>query len=229
MNQKKNIFVFSFFLLVVVFLFMILGVFLATFSENNSVVSNGDMLFADIAINHSLGWAIKYSFVLGLIAATVSSTDSSITSITTSFSIDIFKIEKLKNQEKYRKITHIFTCFLIWFIVVFANNFLVNESLIEDFLFFVVYIYGPLLGIYVMGIFTKLKISEKLIPLIFVLSPVLSYFIQYYTKKLIGFDFGYSIIAVNGIISFVLFTMSGFVLPLNKCASPSKSTSESSQ
>ena len=163
---------------------MILGVFLATFSENNSVVSSGDMLFADIAINHSLGWAIKYSFVLGLIAATVSSTDSSITSITTSFSIDIFKIEKSKSQEKYRKITHILTCFLIWFIVVFANNFLVNESLIEDFLFFVVYIYGPLLGIYVMGIFTKLKISEKLIPLIFVLSPVLSYFIQSYTKKI---------------------------------------------
>ena len=48
-------------------------------------------------------------------------------------------------------------------------------------------------------------------------------------KKLIGFDFGYSIIAVNGIISFVLFIMSGFILPLNKCASPSKSTSESSQ
>ncbi len=228
-ESKKNIFVFSFFLLVVIFLFMVLGVFLATFSENNFVVSNGDMLFADIAINYSLGWAIKYSFVLGLIAATVSSTDSSITSITTSFSIDIFKIEKIKNQEKYRKITHIFTCFLIWFIVVFANNFLVNESLIEDFLFFVVYIYGPLLGIYVMGIFTKLKISEKLVPLIFVLSPVLSYFIQYYTKKLIGFDFGYSIIAVNGIISFVLFIMSGFILPLNKCASPSKSTSESSQ
>jgi uncharacterized membrane protein len=80
-----------------------------------------------------------------------------------------------------------------------------------------------------MGIFTKLKISEKLVPLIFVLSPVLSYFIQNYTKKLIGFDFGYSIIAVNGIISFVLFIISGFILPLNKCASPSKSTSESSQ
>ncbi|MCL7765193.1 sodium:solute symporter [Polaribacter sp. Z014] len=205
-DAQKNMFWFTIVLVIVNFFFLALGVLLTDYAQQNGIDAHKDQLFPIIATQGNLGLATALFFLLGLIAAAYSSADSALTSLTTSFSIDILEIDKKKDkneQEKIRKKIHIiFSLVLIATILVF-KYFIADASVIAKIFTFAGYTYGPLLGLYAFGMFTKLKVKDKLVPAICLIAPVLTYMISYYSKEKLGFDFGFFVLILNGFLTFI--------------------------
>jgi Na+/proline symporter len=205
-DAQKNMFWFTIVLVIVNFFFLALGVLLTDYAQQNGIDAHKDQLFPIIATKGTLGLATAIFFLLGLIAAAYSSADSALTSLTTSFSIDILEIDKKKapeTQEHIRKKTHIlFSCILIATILVF-KYFISDESVIAKIFTFANYTYGPLLGLYAFGLFTKIKVKDKMVPFICLATPVLSYVVNTIALSSFRFDFGFSLLILNGLITFV--------------------------
>ncbi|CAM1368462.1 Sodium:solute symporter [Tenacibaculum soleae] len=204
-DAQKNMFWFTLVLVVVNFFFLALGVLLTDYATTNEINAHKDQLFPTIAMSGDLGIATSLFFLLGLIAAAYSSADSALTSLTTSFSIDILEIDKKENQqekEKTRKKIHIlFSLILIATILVF-KYFIADASVIAKIFQFAGYTYGPLLGLYAFGLFTKLNVKDKLVPIVCILSPILTYIISVFSKSQLNFDFGFFVLILNGFITF---------------------------
>ena len=204
-DAQKNMFWFTLVLVVVNFFFLALGVLLTDYATTNGIAAHKDQLFPMIAMSGDLGIATSLFFLLGLIAAAYSSADSALTSLTTSFSIDILEIDKKENnqaKEKTRKKIHIlFSLILIATILVF-KYFIADASVIAKIFQFAGYTYGPLLGLYAFGLFTKLNVKDKLVPIVCILSPILTYIISVFSKSQLNFDFGFFVLILNGFITF---------------------------
>ncbi|MGB2225418.1 MAG: sodium:solute symporter [Polaribacter sp.] len=203
-DAQKNMFWFTIVLVIVNFFFLALGVLLTEFASNYGIDAHKDELFPLIATKGNLGLATSLFFVLGLIAAAYSSADSALTSLTTSFSIDIQEIDKKKDEkerEKVRKKNHIlFSGILIATILIF-KYFITNESVIEKIFVFANYTYGPLLGLYAFGLFTRLQVIDKWVPMVCILSPILCYILNTVCLTYFEFDFGFALLIVNGCIT----------------------------
>ena len=145
-------------------------------------------------------------FIIGLIAAAYSSADSALTALTTSFSIDILNIEKKyspQEQVTIRKRIHVLISLILILVIISFKYLIKDESVIAKLFVFAGYTYGPLLGLYAFGLFTKLKVKDKLVPVIAILSPILSYFISINSIKWFGFEFGFFILILNGFLTFL--------------------------
>lgn len=205
-DAQKNMFWFTIVLVIVNFFFLALGVLLTDYAQKNGIDAHKDELFPIIATKGSLGLATAIFFLLGLIAAAYSSADSALTSLTTSFSIDILEIDKKKEkseQIKIRKKIHIvFSLVLIVTILIF-KYFIADASVIAKIFTFANYTYGPLLGLYAFGLFTKLKVKDKAVPIICLASPILTYLASYLSLTYLSFDFGFALLVVNGMITFI--------------------------
>lgn len=205
-DAQKNMFWFTIVLVIVNFFFLALGVLLTDYAKSNGIDAHKDELFPIIATKGSLGLATAIFFLLGLIAAAYSSADSALTSLTTSFSIDILEIDKEKDkakQEKTRKKIHIlFSLILIATILVF-KYFIADASVIAKIFTFANYTYGPLLGLYAFGLFTSIKVKDKMVPLICLASPFLTYLANYLSLEYFNFDFDFSLLILNGFITFL--------------------------
>ncbi|MFD2529065.1 MULTISPECIES: sodium:solute symporter [Polaribacter] len=205
-DAQKNMFWFTIVLVIVNFFFLALGVLLTDYAKSNGIDAHKDELFPIIATKGSLGLATAIFFLLGLIAAAYSSADSALTSLTTSFSIDILEIDKEKDkakQEKTRKKIHIlFSLILIATILVF-KYFIADASVIAKIFTFANYTYGPLLGLYAFGLFTDIKVKDKMVPLICLASPFLTYLVNYLSLEYFNFDFDFSLLILNGFITFL--------------------------
>jgi len=206
-DAQKNMFWFSIALVIVNFFFLALGVLLTDYAAANEINAHKDNLFSSIAMSGNLGLATSLFFLLGLIAAAYSSADSALTSLTTSFSIDILDIEKKESEGekiKIRKRIHILFSLLLAVVIILFKHFIGdNSSVVGDLFTFAGYTYGPLLGLYAFGLFTKLKVKDKLVPIICILAPILTYFISTYSKEKLGFDFSFVILLLNGIATFI--------------------------
>ncbi|CAM1333835.1 sodium:solute symporter [Tenacibaculum aestuariivivum] len=205
-DAQKNMFWFTIVLVIVNFFFLALGVLLTDYATINGLDAHKDQLFPMIAMSGNLGLATSLFFLLGLIAAAYSSADSALTSLTTSFSIDILEIDKKTDEqekEKIRKKIHIlFSLVLIATILVF-KYFIADASVIAKIFQFAGYTYGPLLGLYAFGLFTKLNIKDKLVPIICIVSPIFTFLISYFSKTLFNFDFGFFVLVLNGLLTFL--------------------------
>lgn len=204
-DAQKNMFWFTLVLVVVNFFFLALGVLLTDYAQQNGIDAHKDQLFRVIATEGSLGIATELFFILGLIAAAYSSADSALTSLTTSFSIDILEVEKKskEDQEKIRKRMHIVFSFVLIFTILIFKYVIANESVIAKIFTFAGYTYGPLLGLYAFGLFTKLNIKDKLVPIICILSPILTYLTNLATIEYFQFDFEFFVLVVNGFYTFI--------------------------
>ncbi|CAL2091139.1 Na+/proline symporter [Tenacibaculum sp. 190524A05c] len=205
-DAQKNMFWFTIVLVIVNFFFLALGVLLTDYATANEINAHKDNLFPTIAMSGELGLATSLFFLLGLIAAAYSSADSALTSLTTSFSIDILEIDKKDNEEEKeqtrKKIHILFSLILIATILIF-KYFIADASVIAKIFQFAGYTYGPLLGLYAFGLFTKLNVKDKLVPIICILAPILTFLISTYTKKSLGFDFGFFVLILNGALTFL--------------------------
>lgn len=205
-DAQKNMFWFTIVLTIVNFIFLGLGLLLTQYANLNDIDAHKDQLFPIIATQSGLGIGIAIFFILGLIAAAYSSADSALTSLTTSFSIDILDIEKKynkKDQIKTRKKIHILFSVVLVLVIIIFKYVIKDASVITKLFIFAGYTYGPLLGLYAFGLFTKLKVKDSLVPLIAILAPILSYIISENSAKWFGFEFGFFILILNGFLTFL--------------------------
>ena len=205
-DAQKNMFWFTIVLVIVNFFFLALGVLLTDYAQRNGIDAHKDELFPIIATKGTLGLATAMFFLLGLIAAAYSSADSALTSLTTSFSIDILEIDKKKDkkeQEKIRKKIHILFSFVLIATILVFKYFIADASVIAKIFTFAGYTYGPLLGLYAFGLFTKLNVKDKAVPYICLIAPILTYVISFYSKEKLGFDFGFFVLVLNGALTFL--------------------------
>ena len=177
-DAQKNMVVFSLILVIVTFIFLILGALLFTFAEKNDILipilngrENTDLLFPQIALNSNLDITLSITFLLGLIAAAYSSADSALTSLTTSFCIDFMDIEKknLRTQKQIRFRTHILMSLILVIVIIIYKNYL-STSVIDSLLIIAGFTYGPLLGLFSFGIITNHKIHDNLSIIVCLLS-----------------------------------------------------------
>ncbi len=205
-DAQKNMFWFTIVLVIVNFFFLALGVLLTDYAQRNGIDAHKDELFPIIATKGTLGLTTALFFLLGLIAAAYSSADSALTSLTTSFSIDILEIDKRKEkkeQEKIRKKIHILFSFVLIATILIFKYFIADASVIAKIFTFAGYTYGPLLGLYAFGLFTKLHVKDKVVPYICLIAPILTYVISFYSKEKLGFDFGFFVLVLNGALTFI--------------------------
>ncbi|WP_372745644.1 sodium:solute symporter [Lutibacter sp.] len=198
-------------LIVVNFIFLTLGALLFIYAEKFGIQipmvegnPKTDLLFPEIALKGELSFSIGIIFILGLIAAAYSSADSALTSLTTSYCIDFLDIKKREEskQRAIRKRTHIAISILL-IIVIIIFKYVLKENVISSLLQVASYTYGPLLGLFAFGIFTKLTIKDKYVWLIAIISVALSYVLDTTSVTLLnGYQFGYELLIVNGMITF---------------------------
>ena len=214
-DAQKNMFWFTIVLVIVNFFFLALGVLLTDYAQQNGIDAHKDQLFPIIATKGTLGLATAMFFLLGLIAAAYSSADSALTSLTTSFSIDILEIDKKKNtisQENIRKKIHVLFSGILIAVILIFKYFIADESVIAKIFTFAGYTYGPLLGLYTFGLFTKLTIKDKAVPFICIIAPVLTFTTNYLTIEFFEFDFEFFVLVLNGFYTFL-----GLFLFKKKC------------
>ena len=205
-DAQKNMFWFTIVLTIVNLIFLGLGLLLTIYAEQNGIDAHKDTLFSTIAMNDNFGWGIGVFFLLGLIAAAYSSADSALTSLTTSFSIDILDIEKKHTQEdqiKVRKKVHIAMSLVLILVIVSFNYLIGDASVITKLFVFTGYTYGPLLGLYAFGLFSKQKIKDRFVPIIAILTPFVGYAISYFSSLWFGFEFGFFILILNGLLTYL--------------------------
>lgn len=207
-ESQKNIFSFSFILIFANLLFLALGALLYIFAAQKGVPipDRTDQLYATIAMNH-LPSIIGVFFILGLIAAAYSSADSALTALTTTFCLDFLDFGKKGRTESEKRstrwIVHIaFSVVLL--LVILAAKQLEKTAIINQLFTFSGYTYGPLLGLFSFGIFTSRKLNNALVILVCIIAPIITYIINTNAGTWFGgFSFGHTIIALNGLISFI--------------------------
>ena len=211
-DAQKNMVVFSFVLVFVTGLFMLLGSLLYIYAESQGIevpLMDGspktDLLFPEIALNGRLGIAVAVTFILGLIAAAYSSADSALTSLTTSFCIDFFNLEKYpeKKQKSIRKKTHIGMSVLL-ILVVILFKYILDRNVIDGLLTVAGYTYGPLLGLFAFGIFTSYKIHDRHVWWVLLGALILISIIgNLDAATLGGYQLGYELLPLNGLLTFL--------------------------
>lgn len=205
-DAQKNMFWLSIALVPVNLLFLSLGVLLYLFAQANGIAlpAKADELFPMLAMNH-LGVFAGIVFLLGVIAAAFSSADSALTSLTTAFSVDFLGLDEktdLRNN-KTRLWVHLAFSLILFFVIVLFHV-LDNDSIISAVFTVAGYTYGPLLGLYSFGLFTKRVVKDKFVLPIAILSPLLAFVLA--TKSadwFAGYKMSYELLIINGAFTFI--------------------------
>ena len=208
-DSQKNMTMLSIILVPVNLIFLFLGAVLYIYATHLqlTIPAFTDQLFPDIALHH-LGIAGGIIFFIGLISAAYSSADSALTALTTSLTIDILELDKkYKDNEiklkKKRQWLH-FLMMLIIIFVILSFKAINNQAIISQLFTFAGYTYGPLLGLFSFGLFTKYGIRDKWVPFVAALSPVIGYFFSRFMELTFnGYKTGFEILIINGLITFI--------------------------
>ncbi len=206
-DAQKNMYWLSFALVPVNLLFMSLGALLFIYAAfaGIPVPENTDNLYPLIATGGYLSVTVAFFFIIGLISTTYSSADSALTSLTTSFTIDILDAQK-RGEDRLKRTRHMvhigFTIVLGLFILFFR---VINDQNVIKAIFTIAgYTYGPLLGLYAFGLFTKRQVRDKFVPVIAIISPLLCLLLNNFSREILwGYKFGFELLIVNGLITFI--------------------------
>lgn len=204
-DAQKNMFWFTIVLTFVNFLFLVMGLLFTEYALKYNIDAHKDQLFPILA-NEYLGIGVAFFFILGLIAAAYSSADSALTSLTTSFSIDILEIEKKYDSVKQvviRKQIHKMFVLVSVVVILGFKYFVEDASIIDKVLKFAGFTYGPLLGLYSFGLFTKWNVKDKWVPTVAITAVLSSIILNLFSESWFGFAFGFEILIVNGLLTFL--------------------------
>ena len=211
-EAQKNMISFSFVLVGVTFLFLILGILLYSYAQQKGLAvpvvdgkANTDLLFPAIALQGGLGVGVAISFILGLIAAAYSSADSALTSLTTSFCVDFLKLDQKPQAEQIRtrKIVHVLMSLVLVMVVILFKHVL-DRNVIDGLLTVASYTYGPLLGLFAFGMFTSYDIKDsKVIWVALAAVGIVFGLGQIPSSVLGGYQIGYELLPLNGLITFL--------------------------
>lgn len=214
---KKNIYLMSIALVPVNLVFLFLGAVLIQFAASKGIAmpESTDDLFPLIATGGYLPRVVGVFFIVGLIAAAYSSADSALTALTTSFTIDILDGKRMEAQQltHTRTRVHIGISVVLGLVIMLFRA-INDESVISALFRIAGYTYGPLLGLYAFGLITRRQVRDRLVPLLAVLSPILSFLLSHFSTVLFnGYKFGFELLIVNGTIMFIALLLSGTKLP----------------
>lgn len=204
-DAQKNVLWFCVVLVIANFLFLCLGLLLFQLAGNLNIAipERTDYLFPELAIHHfpTLGAVV---FLLGITAAAYSSADSALTALTTSFCVDFlgFSPENYSEKKHIRKLVHLGFSTLL-FVVILIFHAINDQSVITAVFIAAGYTYGPILGLFALGIFTKAQVKDRWVPVICLVSPIISYFLNAHSQEWFGIKFGFMILAVNGMLTFI--------------------------
>lgn len=227
-DAQKNMGLFIIVLIIANILFLFLGALLYLYATSVGIVADkSDQLYPIIALQSNLSPVVGIFFVLGLIAAAYSSADSALTSLTTSFCIDFlnFKTSDKSEEEKKRTrmLVHISFSILLYIVIIIFNA-VSNDAVINELFKAAGFTYGPILGLFVFSLFTKFHIREvwdisttrlgkhfpkwlqriNLVIIICIASPLISFWVNANSTELLyGFELGFLIIALNGLLTFL--------------------------
>jgi Na+/proline symporter len=215
-DAQKNTMLFSFFVASVQLLFLFIGVMLYLYADhfnislptNNGVVET-DKVFPEIVKQGYFGTITSIMFLLGISAAAFASFDSALTALTTSFSYDFLQIHKRKKTKGLKNAVHIgFSLFLLGIMLVFSN---VKGDIFGQIFSLASYTYSPLLGLFMLGIFTKTQWNDKNVPIACLIAPVLAYYFNDFLKFAYDFDMGFLTILTGAVFTILLMMVfSGF-------------------
>jgi len=205
-DAQKNIRWFSIVVVFINLLFVSLGVLLYQFAAAKGIITpeKTDQLFPNIALNY-VGGIGAIVFILGITAATFSSADSVLTTLTTSFCIDILgydETQETKEHKSNRHLIHIGFALVLFLIIIIFKE-LNNDAVINQVFRFAGYTYGPLLGLFAFGLFNKISVKDKLVPFVCLAAPIICYFLDTYSKSLFSsYQFGQELLILNGMLTF---------------------------
>lgn len=206
-DSQKNMITSGILQIFVILLFLMLGVLLYIFANKNGItVEKGDDLFPTIAFNSEFPIIVGILFIIGLISAAYAAAGSALTALTTSFTIDILGSTKKGNNEettKTRKKVHIAMAVVMGLVIIIINA-LNNTSVINAVYVLASYTYGPILGMFVFGIFTKGKVRDKFVPIVAILSPIICLIIDLNSKAWFnGYEFSHDRLILNAALTFI--------------------------
>ncbi|HNW90648.1 MAG TPA: sodium:solute symporter [Bacteroidales bacterium] len=207
-EAQKNMFTFSGILVIVNIMFLTLGAVLYMYASTKGIAIPGktDNLFPEIAFNH-LGPIAGLVFMVGLVSAAYPSADGALTALTTSFCVDFlgFKDKSKLDEKQKKKVRYVVHCSFaaILMIVILIFRALNNEAVINAIYTAAGYTYGPLLGLFAFGLFTKFAVKDRYVWIIAIISPVLCYLLSMYSETLFnGYKFGFELLILNGLLTF---------------------------
>ena len=209
-DAQKNVISYGFAFTPINFLFLSLGVLILLFAQQNNILlpDVADQILPFITSNH-LGSIALGVFIVGIVAAAFSSADSALTALTTSYCVDILgmnnnenKPEVEKSNIRTRKVTHlvISAIFVAIIMIIYAIG---SDSIIDAIYRIASYTYGPLLGLYLSGLYTKLKPKDKWVPYVAIFSPIICFAIELAMMHFYSYKMGYEMLLINGLITVI--------------------------
>lgn len=204
-EARWNMGSFSVVLVMVNVLFLGLGVLLYTWADSQTLaIERADSLYPTVALGGSLGWGLGLVFLIGLLASAFSSADSAMTALTTSICVDLLGTEKQPHTQAtaVRKKVHLGVAFAL-FAVIMAFSAVQDSSVVSAIFTAANYTYGPILGLFAFGLVTKGQPVDRLIPWVAIASPILCYLLESSLKSNFGFSFGFALLPVNGLLTFL--------------------------
>lgn len=199
-DAQKDMCTYGFAFLPVNLLFMSLGILLMMYLSKMNIplpASPDELMLLPVA-GGMLGNGVEVLFTIGVVAACFSTADSALTSLTTSFCVDI--CEQPKNEILRKRIHFAMSVVFILFILVFKVFY--STSLIDAVYILCSYTYGPLLGLFAFSLLTRRSVNDKFVPYIAIASPLLCFAIDTLSMKLWNYKFGYELLMLNGILTF---------------------------
>ena len=204
-DAQKNVLSYGFAFVPMNFLFLSLGVLLLLFAQQNNIMlpEVADNILPMLASEH-MGPTVLGIFIVGIVAAAFSSADSALASLTTSFCVDILGMKSANGSEELekkntrtRRFTHVVisAVFIVLIMIIHAIG---SDSIINVIYRMASYTYGPLLGLYIAGLYTKLKPMDKLVPYIAIAAPILCYAIEVVMMSVYDYKMGYEMLLING-------------------------------
>lgn len=207
-ESRKNMMVSILLQFIVISLFLMLGVLLYTYASFIGLDSSGykgDEIFTKIATGGYLPMAVGILFLIGLIAAAFGAAGSALTALTTSFTVDILNADRSDETAtaRKRKMVHVFMA-LVMALVIYMFNRFNNTSVIDAVYILASYTYGPILGMFVFGIFIKRQVKDKWIPLVAIIAPILCFIVDRNSQEWFnGYRFSYELLILNAAFTFV--------------------------
>jgi Na+/proline symporter len=216
-ESQKNLIVGALMQIVVIGLFLFLGFLLYSYANQMGVSEvaglKGDDVFPFLATGSYFPVVVGVLFIIGFIAAAYSAAGSALTALTTSFTVDILNKEKAANLTQIRTWVHVGMAVLMA-ACIYVIHILNNDSVIQTVYKVASYTYGPLLGMFCFGIFTKRAVRDRWIPLVVILAPVITWVIDVNSAVWFnGYVFSHERLILNALLTFV--GMVGLIRPKN--------------
>lgn len=204
-DARKNMLTYGFLFTPINFLFLSLGILLLTFATQQGIVlpTASDEILPYL-VSHYLGLPCLIFFTIGIIGASFANADSALASLTTSFCVDILEVNRVKPEKANatRKKVHIGMCILFVLVILLIHY--IGQSNVLNIVYKVAsYTYGPLLGLFGLGLFSRIQIKDKYSPLVCILAPIISYLIEVVLFTCFDYKVGYEILILNGLLTVI--------------------------